>query len=69
MTTETTPPTAPTLPMPNPEPVAHPDCRICFAADRGRTAARTQKATGGVATFNGIIADHPHCARDANQTT
>ncbi|MBB5934213.1 hypothetical protein FHS42_001239 [Streptomyces zagrosensis] len=46
--------------MPELEPVAHPDCRVCFAADRGRTAARTQQAAGRVSDFNQMITEHPH---------
>ncbi|GGU49254.1 hypothetical protein GCM10010289_82290 [Streptomyces violascens] len=52
--------TAVEVPMPGLEPVAHPDCRVCFAADRGRTAARTQGAAGRVRDFSRIIAAHPH---------
>ncbi|MFE9256532.1 hypothetical protein [Streptomyces sp. NPDC006879] len=50
------------VPMPDLEPVAHPDCRVCFAADRGRTAARTQGAPQRVADFNRVITEHPHRA-------
>lgn len=48
--------------MPDLEPVAHPDCRVCFAADRGRTAARTQQAPQRVTHFNRVISAHPHRA-------
>ncbi|MHC0429253.1 hypothetical protein ACX6XY_03565 [Streptomyces sp. O3] len=60
MTSETT--TAPALPMPDLEPVAHPDCRVCYAAHRGRSAARVQEAAERVRHFNGIIGAHPHRA-------
>lgn len=48
--------------MPELEPVAFPDCRVCYAANRGRTAARTQAAAGRVRDFNRIISEHPHGA-------
>lgn len=64
MTIQTTTAT-PAVPMPDLEPVAHAECRICFAADRGRTAARTQSAAGRVRDFNAIISDHPHRAQGA----
>ncbi|GGR81024.1 hypothetical protein GCM10010252_19450 [Streptomyces aureoverticillatus] len=57
MTSKTT---APALPMPALEPVARPDCRVCHAAHRGRTAARVQQAAGRVRHYNEIIAAHPH---------
>ncbi|WP_405795494.1 hypothetical protein [Streptomyces sp. NBC_01506] len=48
----------PVLHSPAFEPVAHPECRICYAANRGRTAARLQNAAGRVREFNRIIEDH-----------
>ncbi|MET9148339.1 hypothetical protein [Streptomyces sp. NPDC004042] len=50
-----TPPDRPAL-----EQVAHPECRICHAANRGRTAARINNNPGGVKHYNAIIEAHPH---------
>ncbi|MGW8975112.1 hypothetical protein [Streptomyces platensis] len=42
------------------EPVAHPDCRICNAAHRGRSASRINHNDGGIRQYNAIIEAHPH---------
>ncbi|MEU3971504.1 hypothetical protein [Streptomyces bacillaris] len=54
----------PAVPMPELEPVAHAECRLCFAAERGRTGARARQAAGRVRDFNRIIATHPHRRMD-----
>ncbi len=47
-------------------PQPEPGCRICFAADRGRSAARMKRHNGRVESFAAIIAAHPH-RNDATQ--
>ncbi|MEU7162185.1 hypothetical protein [Streptomyces chrestomyceticus] len=42
------------------EPIAHPGCPICTAADRHRWEARRDGRTMAVADANRIIHDHPH---------
>ncbi|MEU3060628.1 hypothetical protein [Streptomyces subrutilus] len=59
-----------TTDKPELEPVAHPECRICTAAHRGRSASRINGNDGGVRQYNAIIAAHPHRgdqADDAHQ--
>lgn len=50
--------------MPELEPVANAECRVCFAAERGWTGARARQAAGRVRDFNRIIATHPHRLAD-----
>ncbi|MFB6816287.1 hypothetical protein ACFCV8_17280 [Streptomyces sp. NPDC056347] len=47
------------------EPVAHPGCRICAAADRGRSASRIRGNEGGIQRYSGIIETHPHRGNQA----
>lgn len=49
-----------TTDKPELEPVAHPECRICNAAHRGRSASRINGNDGGVRQYNAIIEAHPH---------
>ncbi|MEU0764820.1 hypothetical protein ABZ351_34750 [Streptomyces microflavus] len=49
-----------TTDKPELEPVAHPECRICAAAQRGRSASRIHSNDGGVRRYNAIIEAHPH---------
>lgn len=49
-----------TTDKPELEPVAHPECRICNAAHRGRSASRIHGNDGGVQQYNAIIEAHPH---------
>ncbi|WNI21524.1 hypothetical protein [Streptomyces sp. ITFR-16] len=48
------------------EPVAHPECRICTAAHRGRSASRIHGSDGGVQHYTAIIAAHLHCNDQAD---
>lgn len=54
-----------TTDKPELEPVAHPECRICNAAHRGRSASRIHGNDGGVRQYNAIIEAHPHSADQA----
>ncbi|GAB2783747.1 hypothetical protein GCM10027091_16750 [Streptomyces daliensis] len=56
----TQPPAPPAVHTPALEPVAVPECRVCFAADRGRATAHLQSAAGRVRDFSRIISEHPH---------